>query len=58
MIDATKSAAMESGFFRNLVHTTTSENFKVAIKGMESIRELLKYGQFVTSLVVHLSDMF
>jgi HD superfamily phosphodiesterase len=58
MIDVTKLAAMESGFFHDLVHMMTSKNSEVAIKGVELIRELLKYGQFVTSLVVHWSDMF
>lgn len=57
-IDAAKSAAMEPDFFQHLVHTTRSKNSEVAIKGVESIRELFKYGQFVASLVVHSSDMF
>jgi hypothetical protein len=52
MIDAAKLAAMESGFFQDLVHTMTSENSEVAIKCVGLIRELLKYSQSVTSLVV------
>jgi hypothetical protein len=58
MIDAAKSAAMEPMFFQHLVHTTENENSEVAIKGVESIGELLKYGRFVTSSVLHSSDIF
>ena len=57
-IDAARLAVMETDFFQHLARTMTSENSEVGIKGLESMRELLKYGQLVTSLVINSPDMF
>jgi len=58
MIDAARSALAKTDFIQHLARTTTSMDIKARIRGMESMKELLKYGQLVASLVIDSPDMF
>jgi hypothetical protein len=48
---------MESNVIYQLVRMM-GKSSEVGIKGLELTRELLKYGQLVTSLVINSPDMF
>jgi hypothetical protein len=57
VIDAARSAFTETDFFQRLARMTASDS-EDAISGLESMRELLKYGQLIKSSVIDSPDMF